>query len=60
MVKCNLLIKDGKLDNVSNSSYDLTLGDEYYYAGEIKELSEKSRFWLLNRMTMWLLHVVKK
>lgn len=52
LVKCNLLIKDGKLDNVSNSSYDLTLGDEYYYAGEIKELSEKSRFWLLNRMTM--------
>ena len=44
LVKCNLLIKDGKLDNVSNSSYDLTLGDEYYYAGEIKELSEKKPF----------------
>lgn len=43
-VKSDLLIKDGKLDNVSNSSYDLTLGDEYYYAGEIRELSDKNPF----------------
>lgn len=44
LVKCDLLIKDGNLNNVSNSSYDLTLGDEYYYAGEIKELSDKNPF----------------
>lgn len=44
LMKCDLLIEDGKLSNVSNSSYDLTLGDEYYYAGEIEELSEKKPF----------------
>ena len=44
LIKCDLLIKDGKLSNVSNSSYDLTLGDEYYYAGEINELSDKKPF----------------
>ena len=32
------------MDKINNSSYDLTLGDEYYYAGEINELSDKKPF----------------
>ena len=44
LVKCDLLIKDGKNTSVSNSSYDLSLGDEYYYAGKIGELSDKNPF----------------
>lgn len=44
MIQCNVLIKDGKKENISNASYDLTLGDEYYYAGEIKTLDTKNPF----------------
>lgn len=44
MMQCDLLIADGKIENISNASYDLCLGDEYYYAGEINKLSEMKPF----------------
>lgn len=44
MLQCNLLIADGKIENISNASYDLCLGDEYYYAGQINVLSDKKPF----------------
>jgi len=47
MIKLNLLIKNGNFDNIKGSSYDLTLGDEYYNAGKIKTLSDKEPFILI-------------
>ena len=44
LVECDLLVKNGKVSDVSNASYDLRLGDEYYYAGEIKQLTDKQPF----------------
>lgn len=40
MLDCNLLLGNANKDNVEGASYDLRLGDEYYYGGEIKQLSE--------------------
>lgn len=44
MLKCGLLVRGGEIDNASNASYDLALGDEYYYAGKINDLTEKTPF----------------
>lgn len=44
MLKCDMLLKNASLDKVKGASYDLTLGDEYYYGGEIKHLSNDSQF----------------
>lgn len=44
MIACDLLIKNGAKENISNASYDLSLGDEYYYAGKIGELNDKNPF----------------
>lgn len=44
MISCGLLLKSGKEKNISNASYDLSLGDEYYYAGVIKQLDNKMPF----------------
>ena len=44
MINCDMLIQNGKDENVSNASYDLSLGAEYYYAGKIETLTEKNPF----------------
>lgn len=44
MIKCDLLISGGTEENVSNASYDLSLGDEYYYGGDIRKLNDKKPF----------------
>lgn len=44
MIDCDLLVKNGNKCNISNASYDLSLGDEYYYAGNINSLNDKSPF----------------
>lgn len=44
LIENDMLLKNA--DNVftSNASYDLRLADEYFYSGEIKELSKKNPF----------------
>ncbi|MFI3172502.1 MAG: hypothetical protein R3Y24_11495 [Eubacteriales bacterium] len=44
MIQCDVLFKNGNLKCVSNSSYDLLVGDEYYYAGNVGVLTDKSPF----------------
>lgn len=44
MMKCDMLIVGGNINNISNASYDLTLGDEYYYGGEIRSLDNSHSF----------------
>lgn len=44
MISCGMLIKDAELNKVKGASYDLTLGDEYYYAGEIRSLEKGNLF----------------
>lgn len=47
LTKFGALLKDTSEENISNSSYDLALGDEYYYKGKIKYLSDKNPFMLI-------------
>lgn len=44
LIKCKLLFKNADISNVSNASYDLTLGDECFYEGKIKTLDDKNPF----------------
>lgn len=39
-----LLVWEGETDRIGPSSYDLSLGDDYYYGGKIYTLSEKQPF----------------
>lgn len=41
MIKCGMLLKDSDPSMVKGASYDLRLGDEYYYGGKIRYLSPK-------------------
>lgn len=47
LTKFDALLKGSSEENISNSSYDLSLGDEYYYKGKIKNLSDKKPFILI-------------
>ncbi len=38
---CHTLLKNGERSSVSGASYDLLLGDEYFYGGEILTLSRQ-------------------
>lgn len=40
MIKNGMLVKGATEKNVKGASYDLRLGDEYYYSGEIKKIEE--------------------
>lgn len=40
-LSCGLLLDGGERQSVQGASYDLRLGDEYYYGGEISRLSSK-------------------
>lgn len=44
MVKCGMLLRDAELEMINGASYDLRLGDEYYYDGKIQRLSDKHPF----------------
>ena len=40
MLKCGMLLGNAEPQNVQGASYDLSLGDEYFYAGRIHRLSD--------------------
>ena len=40
MLKCGMLLENSSPENVQGASYDLSLGDEYFYAGSIRRLSD--------------------
>ena len=44
MVSCDVLLKNADPEMIKGASYDLCLGDEYYYDGEIQTLSAKKPF----------------
>ena len=44
MIKCGILLRNTDLSMVRGASYDLRLGDEYYYGGKIQKLSDKKPF----------------
>lgn len=44
MMKCGMLLRNADPEMVKGASYDLRLGDEYYYDGKIQKLSDKKPF----------------
>jgi guanylate kinase/deoxycytidine triphosphate deaminase len=44
MISCGMLLQNAKINNVQGASYDLSIGDEHYYGGKIKTLSDKEPF----------------
>lgn len=44
MIECGLLLDRAIVSGIKGASYDLLLGDEYYYAGKIKKLSDANPF----------------
>ncbi len=47
LLKYDVLLKNSDESNISTSSYDLSLGDEYYYEGKIRNLSVKKPFMMI-------------
>jgi deoxycytidine triphosphate deaminase/guanylate kinase len=41
MLKCGMLLEEANLQAVEGSSYDLALGDEYFYGGRIERLTRQ-------------------
>lgn len=44
MIDCGVLLRGTDPKMIKGASYDLRLGDEYYYSGEIRRLSEEKPF----------------
>lgn len=44
MLNCGMLLKNADSTGIKGASYDLLLGDEYYYAGKIEKLSDYNPF----------------
>ena len=44
MINCGMLLRDADPDMINGASYDLRLGDEYYYDGKIQKLSDENPF----------------
>ncbi len=44
MLDCGMLLDNATEKNFKGASYDLLLGDEYYYDGKIKCLTDSSSF----------------
>lgn len=44
MISCGMLLENADTKEIRGASYDLRLGDEYYYSGEIRKLSEDKPF----------------
>lgn len=42
MIQNGMLVKGATDKNIKGASYDLRLGDEYYYGGEIKKIEEEN------------------
>jgi deoxycytidine triphosphate deaminase len=40
MLDCGMLLEGGRAGNISGASYDLSLGDEYFYGGRIRRLTD--------------------
>jgi guanylate kinase/deoxycytidine triphosphate deaminase len=47
MVECGMLLEKAELNNISGASYDLSLGDEYFYGGRIRKLSDSDPILLI-------------
>jgi guanylate kinase/deoxycytidine triphosphate deaminase len=48
LINCNTLLSNSTPSNISIASYDLRLGDEYYYQGKITHLSDEKPFLLID------------
>lgn len=46
-IKSDLFLQNAKPEYTSAAAYDLHLGDEYYYAGEVKHITEKNPFFII-------------
>lgn len=44
MIDCGMLLDNAKNEGIKGASYDLLLGDEYYYDGKIKRLTDTFSF----------------
>lgn len=44
MIDCGMLLRNADPDMIKGASYDLCLGDEYYYDGKIQKLSDAKPF----------------
>ena len=44
MLNCGVLLRDADPKMIKGASYDLRLGDEYYYDGKIRKLSDANPF----------------
>ena len=44
MIDCGMLLRDADPEMINGASYDLHLGDEYYYYGKIQKLSDEKPF----------------
>lgn len=44
MIDCGMLLDNADAKGIQGASYDLLLGDEYYYDGKIKRLTDTSSF----------------
>lgn len=44
MIDCGMLLRDADPEMINGASYDLRLGDEYYYDGKIQKLSDGKPF----------------
>lgn len=42
MIKNGMLVKGAIVENVKGASYDLRLGDEYYYGGKIRKIEDEN------------------
>lgn len=46
-MRCSVYLEDGDENEVRGASYDLRLGDEYFYGGKIKHLSKRDPILLI-------------
>lgn len=44
MIDCGMLLRNADPEMINGASYDLRLGDEYYYDGKIQKLSDEKPF----------------
>lgn len=44
MINCGMLLRDANPQMINGASYDLCLGDEFYYGGKIQKLSDDKPF----------------
>lgn len=47
MLNCGMLLDNAAPENVSGASYDLSLGDEYFYGGSIHQLTDSEPILLI-------------